>query len=90
MVLMIAYDLHEPDRDYEAVIKVIKDLGLWCHVEESVWLVDTATKSGDVRDQLSEVSKDATYLVQRVTKNWSSWGASEPMTAWLKSADRSW
>jgi hypothetical protein len=52
MVLMIAYDLHKPDRDYKDVEKFIKGLSSWCHLEESVWLVDTRQSTAKIRDQL--------------------------------------
>ena len=90
MVLMVAYDLHKPDRDYADVEKCIQDLGSWCHLEESVWLVDTSSTPGEVRDALKETGTEATYFVQRVTENWASYGASKSKVDWLKSGDRNW
>jgi hypothetical protein len=90
MILMVAYDLHEPDRDYKDVIEVIKGTGPWCHLEESVWLVDTTTSPGQLRDSLKNVSEDASYFVQQVVKNWASSVVAEEKTDWLKSTDRRW
>jgi hypothetical protein len=90
MVVFIAHDLHEPDRDYSAVIEYIKSLGSWCHLEESVWLIDSMSSPESIRDGLSGTSDDATYFVQRVANNWSSWGLSSSKSSWLKSEDRSW
>jgi len=90
MILMVAYDLHEPDRDYAEVIACIKKFGSWCHLEESVWLVDTSSSPGDVRDALKKVGTDATYFVQQVTQNWASYGEAKDKTDWLKSEKRNW
>ena len=35
----IDYDLHAPDKNYDAVITAIKSLDGWCHVLKSCWLV---------------------------------------------------
>ena len=45
MVILIAYDLHKPDRDYADVIAVIRGFGACAKAGESVWLVDTTTSS---------------------------------------------
>jgi hypothetical protein len=83
-------DLHEPDRDYSDVISCIKGLGPWCHLEESVWLVDTVTTPAEVRDALKVVGTDATYFVQRVTRNWASFGESQDKIEWLRADSRTW
>ncbi len=90
MVLLVTYDLHLPDRDYGDVEAYIKGLGGWCHLEESVWLVDTTKTPESVRKGLQEVGTQATYFVQRVYNNWSSYGLSKEKVEWLKSGDRRW
>jgi hypothetical protein len=90
MVLLVAYDLHKPDRDYTDVENLIKSLGSWCHLEESVWLLDTTSTPSQVRDALQKVGEDATYFTQRVTSNWASFNASSEKVKWLKSSSRSW
>jgi dTDP-4-dehydrorhamnose reductase len=39
--LFISYDLHEPGKNYEAVIAEIKKLGSWAKVHYSLWYVKT-------------------------------------------------
>lgn len=90
MLLLITYDLHEPDRDYKPVITVIKSANSWTHPEESVWLVDTEQSPAWWRDKLRETSDDATYFVVLLTKNWASWKMSKSVVDWLKSTDRTW
>jgi len=90
MIFMVAYDLHKPDRDYSAVESAIKGFGSWCHLEESVWLVDTTNSAAIMRDQLMSLGTDATYFVQRVTQDWASYGASKQKTDWLNSTERRW
>jgi hypothetical protein len=90
MVLLITYDLHKPDRDYADVEAYIKGLGGWCHLEESVWLVDTQKSVASVRDGLKDVGTEATYFVERVTSDWASFSLGENQVSWLKSSDRRW
>ena len=90
MVLLIAYDLHKPDRDYEAVIATIKSFGSWAHDEESVWFVDTTNSPAECRDTLSSVASEATYFVIQVRQNWASKMLSTEVMDWLKSRERSW
>jgi hypothetical protein len=40
--LFVSYDLMAPNKNYEAVIKAIKELGAWAHVHKSLWYVHTA------------------------------------------------
>ena len=42
MLVLISYDLKQPDRDYTSLYDAIKQLGkAWWHYLESVWIVDT-------------------------------------------------
>ena len=90
MVLLITYDLHEPERDYEDVIAKIKSFGSRAHVEESVWLVDTALTAQQCRDALNAVTSKATYFAVRLAHSWASQNVAESVTNWLKSSERTW
>lgn len=90
MLLLITYDLHKPDRDYKAVSAEIQSADSCVHVEESVWIVDTACTPKIWRDRLQGVTDEATYIVIRLQENWSSWKVNTTVTDWLKSEERSW
>ena len=62
MILLITYDMHKPDRDYQGVIAKLKSFGSWAHDEESVWLVDTTLSPAQCRDALNSVTTEATYF----------------------------
>ncbi len=52
---IIEYDLRQPDRDYDALYKAIKDYGTWAHVTESTWLIKTDETCVQVGDKLLEL-----------------------------------
>lgn len=42
MILLISYDLKEPNRDYESLYEAIKNAGTsWWHYLESTWIINT-------------------------------------------------
>jgi hypothetical protein len=89
MIHVLAYDLKEPNdkpADYERVIAAIKaNFGSWCHIEQSVWLIDTTMDAGEVRDHMKTVlnSKDVLF-VARLQGNWASVNFGDNRNKWLK------
>lgn len=91
MVLLITYDLHNPGRDYEDVIKSIKTARSWAHPQGSVWLIDTDSppaswvqkikNAGDANDE---------YLIVQLEHNCAWQNMSTNVIAWLKSPTRTW
>lgn len=91
MILSIAYDLHNPGRDYEDVISTIKSASSWTHPQGSVWLIDTTLSPSDWRDKLKAAGDpNDEYFVVKLTQNWASLNMDQPSVSWLKSSDRSW
>ncbi len=90
MVHIIAYGLKAPNdtaEDYERVISAIKsNFDSWCHIEQSVWLVNTNIDAGQVRDQLKTVldPKDILFIA-RLQGSWASFKFGDKRNAWLKS-----
>ncbi|MGO3785531.1 MAG: hypothetical protein ACTJIB_06550 [Pseudoalteromonas prydzensis] len=39
--LIVSYDLHATGQNYDAVIKSIKSLGGWAHIQGSIWYVNS-------------------------------------------------
>lgn len=89
MVFMIAYDLKSPNdtsQDYERVIDGIKALyGTWCHLEKSVFLVQTVSTSVTIRDAMNRLvfNNDAVFVAP-VGGAWASHALGTEKTTWLK------
>jgi hypothetical protein len=90
VVFVIAYDLLTPNdtsADYERVIAAIKSsFGTWCHLQKSVWMVESALNASEIRDTLksSLYPKDMLF-VARLQGNWATWAMGDERTKWLKS-----
>jgi hypothetical protein len=89
MIHVLAYDLKAPNDqpdDYERVIAAIKaDFASWCHIEQSVWLIDTTMGASEARDHMKTVlnSKDVLF-VARLQGNWASVNFGDNRNKWLK------
>ncbi len=88
MVFLIAYDLRSPNdtpEDYERVIGRIKTKFNWCHLEKSVWLVESALNATEIRELIQPFvhSMDALF-VARLQGNWSSWSLGNERNTWLR------
>ena len=87
MVHVVAYYLKSPNdtgADYERIIGAIKQqYPTWAHLEQSVWLVETAQDAGEVRETLKPFlnSKDVLF-VARLNGNWATWNAGDERNNW--------
>ncbi len=90
MILIIAYDLHNPDRDYPKVEGAIKTAGGgWAHPQRSVWFVDTTEGPATWRDRLhAAADSNDEFFVAHLQQNWASWSMDKPVADWLKSPSR--
>lgn len=63
---IVSYDLHQPGKDYDDLIKFIKTSDGWAHIHESVWFVETSLSAKDLRDALRSYadSNDGIFVVQ--------------------------
>ena len=55
MVFVITYDLRSPNdtsEDYKRVIATIKANFTWCHLQKSVWLVESALSASEIRESI--------------------------------------
>jgi hypothetical protein len=89
MIHIVAYDLKSPNdtpEDYTRMIAAIKeDFSSWCHIEQSVWVVDTTMTAAEVRDHLKTVLNiNDVLFVARLNGNWASWNFGEQRNTWLK------
>jgi hypothetical protein len=90
MLLLITYDLHKPERDYQAVFALIQRADSCVRVEESVWIVDTEDSPTVWRNQLKAVTTEATFFVIRLRKSWAGFKLHPAVAVWLESDERRW
>jgi hypothetical protein len=89
VIHVLAYDLKEPNDtsdDYARVISAIKsEFSSWCHIEKSVWVVDTAMDAQQARDHLKQFLNDKDVLfVARLSGNWGSLYFGKERNDWLQ------
>ncbi|MBQ2883651.1 MAG: hypothetical protein IJE43_07780 [Alphaproteobacteria bacterium] len=84
MILLITYDLRQPNRDYESLYDAIKKCGShWWHYLESTWLVDTNISVDECVNRLRQtMDTDDNLLVVDIT--------GRPRQGWLPSKAWEW
>lgn len=92
MILIVAYDLHNPGRDYSKIEAALKASdGSWAHPQGSVWLLDTTEDPASWRDRLATLGdSNDEFLVARLQHNWASRQMDTNVVAWLKDPNRRW
>jgi hypothetical protein len=87
VTFVIAYDLREPNdtsQDYERVIAHIKKEFTWCHLQKSVWLVESALDASEIRESIkSTLYPNDVLFVARLQGNWASWALGDARNNWL-------
>lgn len=88
----MAYDLHNPGRDYPAIEKMLKAVdGSWAHPQGSVWLLDTLRSPETwVKALTAAGDKNDEYLVCRLQGNWASVNMDKGVVDWLNDSRRRW
>jgi len=82
---LISYDLDKPNRNYEELYEKIKSLGSWWHCLESVWIVDTAKNTAEIRDALTSVLDSGDKIaVFHLSKGWATKNLDKDCNNWLK------
>jgi hypothetical protein len=84
---VIAYDLQTPNdtrEDYERVIARMKAYFTWCHLEKSVWRVDSAFNASEIREIVKSALHTGDRLfVARLQGNWANWTLGDERNSWL-------
>ncbi|AXT46586.1 hypothetical protein B0T40_10515 [Chromobacterium haemolyticum] len=72
--LLITYDLVAPDTNSEEVNFVIKSLGSWAHIQESVWFVRSQLNYIEARDSIKLVMhpRDRIFVAEITNAAWST------------------
>jgi hypothetical protein len=92
VVHIITYDLHNPGRDYDDVIAVIKNRSnSWAHPQGSVWFVDSQlTPEQWVAALRAAGDSNDEYFVCRLAQNWWSANMDTNVLTRLQSTSRAW
>lgn len=88
MVLLVTYDLiqgNDKPENYSRLIDGIKGLfPVWCHIEKSVWVIETHQAPGDVREALKPyINTGDRLFVAALNGRWSSWNLGDNRNKWL-------
>jgi hypothetical protein len=88
MVYVVAYDLKTPNDttvDYQRVMGGIKsNCTTWCHLEKSVFLVESSLDRAVLRDVLKAyVLTGDSLFIARLSGEWASAGIGTERSTWL-------
>jgi len=72
--LHISYELHQPDKNQEALIAAIRALGTWARIHSSFWYINSGLTATQARDNLLSIlgPQDSLYVVD-VTNRVAAW-----------------
>jgi hypothetical protein len=88
MVHLIHYKLqgYRPRTDYDRLAEAIKDVsGVWCHIPESMWLVETGLSAQQVSSRLAPFTTVGDSLfVTRIYRDWSAFSFTSQQIEWLQ------
>lgn len=72
--LFISYDLSAPAKSYERTIAAIKSLGLWAHIQSSVWYVKSGCSAAKAAEIVrAAMDPDDTLLVIDASNRDACW-----------------
>jgi len=80
--LVVSYELHKPDQNYDTVIARIKTLGSWARVHRSVWYVKSACTAKDAATQIWAVmDANDSLIVLDLSNNTAAWMKLDPQVS---------
>ena len=81
-----SYDLHAPEKNYDAVIAAIKSFGSWAKVHKSFWYVNTSGSLDDVYNRVSAAmdSNDSLMVIDIANKTAKWFGLSPEASKYLQ------
>ncbi len=83
--LLITYDLSEPERNYEGLLKKIKSYGTWARITESSYAIVTTKDTETVRDELLKLLDDNDKIYVGLLSAPAAWyGLPDSVSNWLQ------
>jgi hypothetical protein len=84
-VYIVTYDLSNPGRNYESLLKRIKAYGAWARLGGSSFLVLTVETATQVRDNLTPALDTNDSLYVGLMSNSAAWrGLGDEVSNWIK------
>lgn len=84
-VYIVTYDLSNPGRNYEALLKLIKSYHAWARLGGSSYLVLTEQSSVQIRDYLTPALDSNDSLFVGLMGNVAAWsGLGNEVSNWIK------
>lgn len=84
-VLIVSYDLSNPGRNYERLLKLIKSYAGWASLGGSAYLIVSDRSPTQVRDHLAQALDQNDKLYVGVAPAPSAWrGMSTDVTNWIQ------
>lgn len=81
---IISYDLSNPSRNYDAIIKAIKQYPIWGRLTESTWAVVTKESVTSIRDTLMKFIDTNDKLIVIRSGKQAAWTRCLADTKWIK------
>jgi hypothetical protein len=84
--LFISYDLNFKNKNYDGVIKEIKNLGDWASIQKSMWYLNTELNAKEVAKKIySHMDSNDTLIVINTVNNDAYWyNLSEEVSSHIK------
>ena len=80
--LVVSYDLHKPEQNYDAVQDRIKSLGAWARVQRSVWYVKSAVSASDAVTHIwAAMDANDSLIVFDLANNTAAWMNLDPQVS---------
>jgi hypothetical protein len=93
VVHLISYELRgrRSRFEYDRIADAIKDIsGIWCHIPESKWLIETELTTQQVADRIAPLTLIGdTIFVTRIYNDWYSYSLTEGQLDWLRTRNYS-
>lgn len=82
--LIISYDLVNPERNYEPLIRLIKTYPSWVRLGDSSYLISTPQAPAQVRDSLLNVLDEDDKIYVGVASAPAAWhGLTDAVSHWI-------
>lgn len=82
---LIGYDLNKSGKNYDDLIKAIKQVGAWWHRLDSTWIVKSDKNCKEIRDHLNAyIDASDELLVVRLSGEGAWIGFDDNSSKWLK------
>ncbi len=82
---IVTYDLHKHGQNYDCLVKKLEAYDAWCHMQGSVWVIETTQTSSQIWDNLKGcLDSNDNLFVGKLSGEATFSGFSQEITDWLK------